>query len=167
MLNYSDIYRYPIYVNIFKINFSSLSLALKYPTFPVRVRNGNNETSIFDPIRKKWYVLTPEEWVRQHLLNYLIVEKKYPAAIIAIEKEIVLNDLKKRFDVVIYNKLKEPALVVECKAPYIELDTNVIEQVQRYNLTLKAKYLMITNGVSDLIFDKSNRVIELPDYDNF
>jgi len=141
-----------------------LSLKLKYPPFDVRVRNGNGQTSIFDPIRKKWLILTPEEWVRQHLLNYLIIEKKYPVSIIAIEKEIILNDLKKRFDVVIYNQQKEPALIIECKAPYIELDKSVIAQVQRYNLILKAKYLMITNGISDLIFDKNNMVIDLPDY---
>jgi hypothetical protein len=167
LLNKTVICRNSINVNIFKINLSSLSLALKYPPFAVRVRNGNNETSIFDPIRKKWFILTPEEWVRQHLLNYLVTEKKYPASIIAIEKEIVLNDLKKRFDVVIYNKQKEPALLIECKAPYIELDNNVIEQIQRYNLTLKAPYLMITNGVSDMTFNQNNNIIELPDYENF
>ncbi len=156
-----------INVNIFKIKLSLLSLPLKYPPFDVRLRNGNGQTAIFDFIRKKWLVLTPEEWVRQHLLNYLVTEKKYPSSIIAIEKEIILNDLKKRFDVVLYNKHLEPALIIECKAPYIELDKTVVEQVQRYNLTLKAQYLMITNGVSDLILDRNNNRIELPDYENF
>jgi len=122
---------------------------------------------IFDIVRKKWLVLSPEEWVRQHVINYLVNEKKYPASIIAVEKEIALNDIKKRFDIVIYNKQKEPALVIECKAPYIELDTGVIAQVQRYNLVLCAKYLMITNGISDLIFNRDNNKTDLPDYKDF
>jgi hypothetical protein len=118
-------------------------------------------------VRKKWLVLSPEEWVRQHVINYLVTEKKYPVSIIAIEKEIALNDIKKRFDIVIYNKQMEPALVIECKAPYIELDNGVIAQVQRYNLVLCAKYLMITNGISDLTFNRENNKVELPDYENF
>jgi hypothetical protein len=144
-----------------------LNLTLKYPPFDVRVRNGNGQTTIFDAIRKKWLVLTPEEWVRQHVLNYLISVKKFPASIIAIEKELVLNDVKKRFDILVYSKQLEPILIIECKAPYIELDNEVIGQVQRYNLTLKAKYLMITNGMSDLVFDQNNNRIELPDYGDF
>ena len=144
-----------------------MNLTLKYPPFDVRVRNGNGQTSIFDALRKKWLVLTPEEWVRQHVLNYLVNEKKYPASIIAIEREIILNDVKKRFDILIYSKELEPLLIIECKAPYIELDNEVIAQVQRYNLTLKAKYVMITNGISDLVLDLNNNQIELPDYGSF
>ena len=167
-ISFSKIYcANSINVNIFKNKLFSLNLTLKYPPFDVRVRNGIGQTSIFDALRKKWLVLTPEEWVRQHLLNYLVHEKKYPASIIAIEKEISLNDVKKRFDVVVYNKQKQPALIIECKAPFIELDKTVIEQVQRYNLVLKANYIMVTNGMSDLVLDKNNNVIELPDYLNF
>lgn len=142
-------------------------LTLKYPPFDVRVKNNNGQTSIFDSVRKKWLVLTPEEWVRQHLVNYLVKEKGYPSSLIAIEKEIQLNDIQKRFDVVIYNKLKQPALLVECKAPFIELDAGVIAQVQRYNLVLRTNYMMITNGMSDIVFDKNNTQVELPDYVNF
>ncbi len=141
-----------------------MSLTLKYPQFGVRVKNGNGQTSIFDPIRKKWLVLTPEEWVRQHVINYLVKEKKYPASIIAIEKEITLNDVKKRFDILVYNKQLEPILIIECKASHIELTAETIAQVQRYNLTLKAKYIMITNGISDVILDENNFRIELPEY---
>ena len=108
--------------------------------------------------------ITDEEWVRQHVLMYLVKDKKYPASLIAVEKEIKLNDLKKRFDIVVYNKQMKPELIIECKAPYIELDKSVMEQVQRYNLTIKAKYMMITNGVSDLVWDINNKVVELPDY---
>jgi hypothetical protein len=160
-------YLIPLFhVNIFKNNFTALGFTLKYPSFDVRVKNGNGETMIFDIIRKKWLILTPEEWVRQHVLNYLITEKKYPASTISVEKEIVLNDIKKRFDIVVYNNKMEPALMVECKAPYIELDTAVIEQVKRYNLVMKAPLIMVTNGISDLILDHNNTALELPVYTN-
>jgi hypothetical protein len=115
---------------------------------------------IFDIIRKKWLVLTPEEWVRQHLLNYLITQMRIPASIISVEKELVLNDLKKRYDIVVYKQLK-PWLIVECKAPYIALDSLVVEQALRYNLTVKAELLMISNGVSDLVFNTKNEMVEL------
>jgi len=117
---------------------------------------------IFDFIRKKWLVLTPEEWVRQHTLNYLVTEKKFPASSISIEKELILNDIKKRYDIVVYNRDLKPYLIIECKAPYIELDRLVVEQALRYNLTIKAELLMITNGISDLVFNLKNEIVELP-----
>lgn len=141
-----------------------MSLELKYPSFGVRVRNGNGKTEIFDDIRKKWFVLTPEEWVRQHVLNYLITVKKYPSSLISVEKEITLNDLKKRFDIVVYKKNLSPFLIIECKAPFIELDISTLEQAQRYNLILKADYLMITNGINDFVFDSNNKVVDFPEY---
>lgn len=106
--------------------------------------------------------MTPEEWVRQHLLNYLVKEKNIPASTISVEKELVLNDLKRRYDVVVYNRELKPYLIVECKAPYIELDKFVVEQALRYNLTVGANLLMISNGISDLVFNKENKVVELP-----
>ena len=115
-------------------------------------------------MRKKWLLLTPEEWVRQHLINFLIHEKKFPISLISIEKEIVLNDLKRRYDVVVYNKQLQPIVIIECKAPYIDLDVTVIEQALRYNLIIKANYLMLSNGVSDITFNSSNQQVNLPDY---
>lgn len=117
---------------------------------------------IFDFIRKKWLVLTPEEWVRQHVLNYLVTEKNYSASSISVEKELILNDIKKRYDIVVYNRELKPYIIIECKAPYIELDRLVVEQALRYNLTVKADLLMITNGVSDLVFNSKNEITELP-----
>jgi hypothetical protein len=113
-------------------------------------------------IRKKWLILTPEEWVRQHVLNYLVTEKKYAISSIAIEKELLLNGLKKRYDIVVYTKQLTPYLIIECKAPYVALNNLVIEQALRYNLVIKADLLMITNGVSDLVFNKKQEVVELP-----
>ncbi|WP_317898324.1 type I restriction enzyme HsdR N-terminal domain-containing protein [Aurantibacillus circumpalustris] len=128
----------------------------------MRLKKRGEQTLIFDFIRKKWLVLSPEEWVRQHVLNYLVTEKNYTASNISIEKELVLNGVKKRYDVVVYSRDLKPYLIIECKAPYIELDQLVIEQAQRYNLIVKAQLLMITNGVSDLVFNISNQVVDLP-----
>jgi hypothetical protein len=133
---------------------------LKYKAFDVRLRRKGEQTHIFDSIRKKWLVLTPEEWVRQHLLNHLVTEIKFPASTIAIEKELQLNDLKKRYDVVIFDKQLHPYLIVECKAPYISLDQQVIDQALRYNLIIKAPFVMITNGISDFIFNSENKLVD-------
>ncbi len=137
-------------------------LSLKYPAFDVRLRKEKGQTFIFDSIRKKWLVLTPEEWVRQHLLNYLTVEKKFLGSAIAIEKELMLNDLKRRYDLVVYTPQLSPYLIVECKAPFVELDQVVIDQALRYNLVLKAPYVMITNGIQDFVFNAQNERCELP-----
>jgi hypothetical protein len=127
------------------------------------MRKTNGQTFLFDTIRKKWLLLTPEEWVRQHVLNYLISVKHYSPATIAIEKMLELNGLKKRYDIVVYDAEKKPFLIVECKAPYVALDHLVIAQAQRYNLTIKAELLMISNGISDLVFNAANQVVELPE----
>ncbi|MEI6021965.1 MAG: type I restriction enzyme HsdR N-terminal domain-containing protein [Bacteroidota bacterium] len=137
---------------------------LKYPSFDVRLKKTKDKTFIFDIVRKKWLVMSPEEWVRQHVLHYLIHVLKISASKIAIEKELQLNDLKKRFDIVVYNNLLKPLLIVECKAPYIQLDMATIAQAKRYNLVLHAELLMITNGVSDLVLDKNNKEVLLEKY---
>lgn len=139
--------------------------SLKYPSYNHKLKKSAQQTLIFDFIRKKWLVLTPEEWVRQHLLNYLVTEKKFPASSISVEKEMILNGQKKRYDVVVYDNTLKPYLIVECKAPYIELDQNVIEQAQRYNLVVKANILMITNGVRDVVFDAQNKRVELMEFE--
>lgn len=128
------------------------------------MRKVKEEVQIFDIHRKKWLVLTPEEWVRQHLLNYLINIKKYPAGQIAMEREIELNGTKKRFDILIFDNNKLPLILIECKAPFIELNKSVLEQVLRYNLVVNSKFVMISNGVSDLILENEYRIDELPEY---
>jgi hypothetical protein len=126
------------------------------------MRTESGRPYIFDFVRRKWLALTPEEWVRQHVLNFLVNVKKYPASVISVEKELVLNDLKKRYDIVIYDRGLKPYIIVECKAPYIALNRSVLDQALRYNLILKAPLLMISNGMSDLVFNAGNEVIELP-----
>ena len=128
------------------------------------MRKVKEEVQIFDFHSKKWLVLTPEEWVRQHVMNYLVNVKGYPASRIGVEKEIELNDTKKRFDIVVYGETKEPFILIECKAPYVELTGKVLEQALRYNLTLKAHFVMISNGVSDFILYGMERPAELPPF---
>jgi hypothetical protein len=148
-----------INVNIFKKYLSALNFALKYPAIDARLKKQDGNTFIFDVIRRKWLALSPEEWVRQHVLHYLVTQKSIPASSISIEKELQLNDLKKRYDIVVYTRQLTPYLIVECKAPYIELNKAVVEQALRYNLTVKAELLMITNGVSDLVFNARNEIV--------
>ena len=121
---------------------------LNFPTYPFRFKNSENKRLIFDEIRKKFVVLQPEEWVRQHCVQYLICEKQYPKSLINVEKELKLNDLKKRYDIVIFNSDGSIHLIVECKAPKITIKQNTFDQIARYNLTLNAKYLMVTNGLN-------------------
>jgi len=120
-------------------------LNLPEASFRFRIKNGKRE--VFDPVRKKHVSLTSEEWVRQHFLQFLIIHKKVPASLIAVEKSIKYNNLSKRCDVVVYNRDRQPVLIVECKAPEIEISQEVFRQVALYNMTLKVKYLVVTNGL--------------------
>lgn len=119
---------------------------LNFPSYNFRFKNKENKTLIFDEIRKKFVVLQPEEWVRQHCVRYLIEHKKYPRSLINVEKEIKINDLKKRYDIVIFNRDGSIFLVVECKAPHIKITQTTFDQIARYNLKLNARFLMVTNG---------------------
>ena len=140
--------------------------ALKYPTFNIRIKNENGKILVFDEVRKKWFILTPEEWVRQHLINFLITVKNYPLSLISVEKEIELNGTKKRYDVVVYNPQLKPILLVECKAPDIKITEATLEQTLRYNLILGVKYLLVSNGLVDFAIkvegQKSIILKELP-----
>jgi type I site-specific restriction endonuclease len=121
---------------------------LNFPTYSFRLKNSKNNTHIFDVIRKKFVVLQPEEWVRQHCVQYLIQEKNYPISLINVEKVVVINGLKKRYDIVVFNRDGSIALVVECKAPKVKITQAAFDQIARYNLALKSPYLMVTNGLN-------------------
>jgi len=121
---------------------------LNFPTYSFRFKNSENKISIFDEIRKKFILLQPEEWVRQHCVQYLIQNKKYPKSLINVEKELKINNLKKRYDIIIYNTDGSIHLIVECKSPKITVNQNTFDQIARYNLTLNADYLMVTNGIN-------------------
>ncbi len=124
---------------------------LNFPEYGFKLKKQNAKWLIFDPVRKKYYVLTPEEWVRQHVLQYLTVEKKYPLYLIAVEKELQINQTKRRFDIVVYNRQMKPEILVECKAPQIAITQKTFDQANQYNWLLKAPYLFLTNGLRHFI----------------
>ena len=121
---------------------------LNFPEFSFRFKNSENKVSIFDCIRKKFVILQPEEWVRQHCVLYLMEVKKYPISLINVEKELTINDLKKRYDIVIFNPDGSIHLIVECKAPKININQTTFDQIARYNTALNSTYLMVTNGIN-------------------
>ncbi|MCB0461899.1 MAG: type I restriction enzyme HsdR N-terminal domain-containing protein [Flavobacteriaceae bacterium] len=121
---------------------------LNFPTYSFRLKNRENKRFIFDDIRKKFVVLQPEEWVRQHCINYLVSHKNYPKTLINVEKELKINGLTKRYDIVVYNSDGSIHLIVECKSPKININQDTFDQIARYNLTLNATYLMVTNGIN-------------------
>lgn len=126
---------------------------VEYPEYKPGIKNSDGKELIFDEIRKRWVVLTPEEWVRQNFLQYLVRVMKYPLSLIAIEKEIKLGDLKKRFDIVVYDSNTQPWMIVECKEMNVPLNKAVLDQVLRYNISLNAPFLAITNGSYCMAFE--------------
>ena len=145
---------------------------LNFPTYSFRFKNSENKVSIFDEIRKKFILLTPEEWVRQHVVQFLLQDKKYPKSYINVEKLIKINDLSKRYDGVVFQPNGEIFLLIECKAPEVQISQQTFDQIARYNLVLKAKYLMVTNGLNhyfcQMDFENEKYVFlkELPEYSN-
>lgn len=145
---------------------------LNFPVYSFRFKNSENKVSIFDEIRKKFILLTPEEWVRQHVIQFLLQNKKYPKSLINVEKLIKINDLNKRYDGVVFQPNGEIFLLIECKAPEVAISQHTFDQIARYNLVLKAKYLMVTNGLNhyfcQMDFENEKYVFlkELPEYSN-
>lgn len=121
---------------------------LNLPTFDVKLRKTNSDVEIFDPLRRKYIILTPEEWVRQHFVNYLVSEKGFPASLMANETTIKLNSLTKRCDTVVYNNNLTPIAVCEYKNPEIAINQEVFDQILRYNIVLRVKYLIVSNGIN-------------------
>jgi hypothetical protein len=121
-------------------------IKIEYPPYQPKIKKKADKEFIFDEFRKRWVMLTSEEWVRQNFLQYLTQIKKYPASLIAVEKEIKLGELKKRFDIVVYDGKSKPWMIIECKEMNVALDKKVLDQVLRYNITLQVPYLVITNG---------------------
>ena len=122
-------------------------LPLNFPVYELRTKVEGKRILIFDSIRKKYVALTSEEWVRQCLINYLVIEKGYPAALISVEMPLKYAHLNKRSDILVNNCNGQPLMLIECKAPEISISQKVFEQIAIYNLTIKAPYLMATNGL--------------------
>lgn len=119
---------------------------LSLPSYPFNVKKNNGQWNIFDIFRKKFVRLSPEEWVRQHFLHYLINEKGYPASLIAVEQQIDVNGLKKRCDAVLYNYRMEPQAILEFKAPQVKISSATFDQAAVYNSVLKIEYYFLSNG---------------------
>lgn len=124
---------------------------LNFPSYSFRFKNRENKTLIFDEIRKKFVVLNPEEWVRQHCVKFLLNEKKIPSSLVNVEKQLELNKLKKRYDIVAFRPNGKIFLIVECKSPEVAITQKTFDQIARYNLALDAEYLMITNGIQHFV----------------
>jgi len=145
---------------------------LNFPSYCFRFKNSENKVSIFDEIRKKFVILTPEEWVRQNVVRFLTEEKKYSKSYINVEKLIKINGLNKRYDVVVFQPNGKLFLLIECKAPEVPISQNTFDQIARYNMVLDAEYLMVTNGLNhyfcqmDFENEKYNFLKELPEFNS-
>lgn len=125
---------------------------LNLPSFDYKVKKDEGKIWIFDIIRKKFVILTSEEWVRQHFLNYLIAEMNYPKSLLKIESGLMYNTLRKRSDIQVYNREGKAWMIIECKAPDQKITQQTIKQVAAYNATLKTKYVAVTNGLTHFCY---------------
>ena len=145
-------------------------IKIHYPAHDFRMRKENNREMIFDELRKTWVKLTPEEWVRQNFIHYLVRSRNYPAALVALEKKIMVGEMVKRFDILVYNSNHEPWMMVECKSTAVPLKEDVLEQALRYNIAMPVTYLVITNGTNCMAFKKNEQQLmpltEIPDFGN-
>lgn len=143
---------------------------LNFPTYSFQIKSSQNRRYIFDILRKKFVLLQPEEWVRQHVLHFLVETKHYPKSLINVEKQLVVHQLKKRYDVVVFNTDGSLHLLVECKAPKISITQHTFDQIAQYNIQLQASYLMITNGIEhyscqiDRKQEKYRFLVAIPDF---
>ncbi|PZP41987.1 MAG: restriction endonuclease subunit R [Pseudopedobacter saltans] len=134
-------------------------MQISYPKTDFKLKSVGDAQKIWDIVRKRWVCLTPEEWVRQNFVQYLLNIKNYPPSLLAVEKGIVVNGLKKRCDIVVF-KNSDPWLIVECKEPNVPLSEDTFMQVVRYNMTLQVPYLVLTNGAHTLGWHVANNKIE-------
>lgn len=143
-------------------------LIINFPEPVFKMKQEGGKEHLFDPLRKKWMLLTPEEWVRQNFVQYLLQVKNYPGSLIALEKKITLGELTKRFDILVYDNDHQPWMMIECKASGIKLDQKVLDQVLRYNISVPVKYLIVTNGRDHFGWVRSSGnlilVDEVPDH---
>jgi hypothetical protein len=136
-------------------------IAVQYPEPEFKMKKDGDKRYIFCIIRKQWFLLTEEEWVRQNFVQYLITVLNYPTTLIALEKELRLNELKKRFDILVYDTDHKPWMLVECKEPNVVLNENVLQQVLRYNMTVPVEYIVLTNGSNTIGWQKKDGQLHL------
>jgi len=129
---------------------------LNFPEYAFRFKNTENKVAIFDEIRKKFIILTPEEWVRQHVVHFLLTAKNFPKSHVNVEKVVKVNGMNKRYDIVVYRPNGTILLIVECKAPSVVISQATFDQIARYNMTLNSGYLMVTNGLNHYFCQMDN-----------
>lgn len=158
------LFSYQSFTNLRFTNLKCFTFAgmipIKYPEPQFKIKVEGEKHYIFDAIRKMWLLLTEEEWVRQNFVHYLVQELNYPSTLISLEKEIMLNDLKKRFDVLVYNQDHQPWMLVECKAPEVALSEAVLQQVLRYNISVPVTYIVTTNGTNTIAWKKEEGTLK-------
>lgn len=145
-------------------------IELNLPAFDFKIKTEGQSKQIFDELRKKYVALTPEEWVRQHFIMFLVHEKKYPSTYFSVEKEHAYNELQKRTDLIVYNKDLKPWMICEFKAFNVELTQDVFYQVARYNLSFNVPYLVVTNGLEHYcckrVEDRFEFMDDMPEYES-
>jgi len=143
---------------------------LNLPGYEFKLTKKGNKDYIFDRVRRRYVLLTPEEWVRQNFINYLIKEKKYPESLMAVEKQLMINNCLFRFDLVSYSRAGSPSLIAEFKAPGVKITQDVFDQVVRYNMGLRVQRVVVTNGMNHYVCEidyeqNSYRYLEeVPEY---
>ncbi len=120
---------------------------LNLPKVALKIKSVEGTIQVFGQVRKKYFVLTPEEWVRQHFIYYLNKEKNYPMGLMQVEKMIKYNSMQTRADIVLYNKEGKSNMIVECKAPEVKITQDTFNQIAKYNFQLKVDFLVVTNGI--------------------
>jgi predicted type IV restriction endonuclease len=150
--------------------YGFMRLSLNFPEFEFKIQESEGKLSIFDSLRKKYLILTPEEWVRQHMISYLVQHRNYPKGLFSLEKEVIYNSLQKRFDILVLDREGGPFLLIECKAPEVTLSKKTVEQVAVYNKSIGAAYMGISNGKQHLFlkynYDEKNyfQISDLPQF---
>lgn len=145
---------------------------LRLPDYAFKIKEKAGKKLIFDEFRHRWIVLSPEEWVRQHFLKYLTIEKHFPGTLMAVEKKVTINRLLQRFDLMVYDRKGRPLLIAEFKAPDVLIKQSVFDQAFRYNTVLKAPFYLISNGLTHFVcrvdFDnsRSEYLHGVPDYED-
>ena len=150
--------------------YAFLDTVLNFPEMDFQIKEENGKLSIFDTLRKKFLVLTPEEWVRQHMVQFLIKHRDYPKSLFAMEKGVQYNSLQKRYDILVHNRMGNPFLLIECKAPHVPLSQKTVEQICVYNKVLQSTYIGVSNGQQHLFlsFDLKKavyrQILEIPQF---
>lgn len=144
---------------------TSPEINLLFPPYPYKVRKKDGKLYIFEDISRKYRLLTPEEWVRQHCLQYLVNELNYPASLFQIEGSMKVDQLNRRTDIRVYNSQGDVFMLIECKAPNIDISLSTLQQISQYQKIQKAEYLVITNGLTNIILHHSTKILnEFPSY---